>query len=59
MVKKDGLLMERSNKDLWEDIVCILKDFNDIGIEVKMMFLKMENYSVLNTLVENPISLAL
>ena len=59
MVKKDGMLMERPNKDLWDDIVCILNGFNDIGIEVKTMFLERENYSVLNTLTENPITLAL
>ena len=59
MVKKDGLLIERTNKDLWEDIVCILNDFEGIGIEVETMFLEKGDYSVLNTLPENPIALAL
>lgn len=59
MVKRDGFLMERPNSDLWEDIIDILNDFEDIGIEVETKFLEKDNYSVLNTLVENPILLAL
>lgn len=37
----------------------ILNDFEDIGIEVETKFLEKDNFSVLNTLVENPILLAL
>lgn len=59
MVKRDGLLIERPNSDLWEDLIDILNDFEDIGIEVETKFLEKDNYSVLNTLVENPILLAL
>ena len=53
MVKRDGLLIERPNSDLWEDLIDILNDFKDIGIEVETKYLEKDNYSVLNTLVEN------
>lgn len=56
---KDGMLMERLNRDLWEYIIDILNDFENIGIEVETMILEKDNYSVLNTLTENPITLAL
>lgn len=59
MVRKDGIIMERLNKDLWEGIADILNDFENIGMEVVTMFLEKEDYSVLNTLPENPIALAL
>ncbi len=59
MVKRDGLLIERPNSDLWEDLIDILNDFKDIGIEVETKYPEKDNYSVLNTLVENPILLAL
>lgn len=59
MVKKDGIIMERLNRDLWEDILDIINEFWDIGIEVETMFLEKADYSVLNTLIENPIALAL
>ncbi len=60
MVKAaDGVLSERLNKDLWEDILNILDSFEDIGIKVETMFLEKGSYSVLNTLVENPIAMAL
>ncbi len=60
MVKAaDGVLSERLNKDLWEDILNILNNFEDIGIKVETMFLEKDNYFVLNTLVENPIAMAL
>lgn len=59
MVKRDGLLIERPNSDLWEDLIDIPNDFEDIGIEVETKYPEKDNYSVLNTLVENPILLAL
>ena len=59
MVKRDDILIERSNSDTWENLIDILNDFKDIGIEVETKFLEKDNYSVLNTLVENPILLAL
>lgn len=59
MVRKDGLLMERANRDLWEDMADILNDFEDSGIEVAPKFLHQENYHILNTLAANPVTLAL
>jgi len=60
MVKADdGVLSERLNKDLWEDILNILNSFGDIGIKVETRFLEKGNYPVLNTLVKNPIAMAL
>ncbi len=59
MVKADGVLSERLNKDLWEDILNILNGFGGIGIKVETMFLPKGSFSILNSLVENPIAMAL
>ena len=59
MVRKDGTITERANRDLWEDMADTLNEYQDSGIEVVPERLYQENYSILSTLEANPITLAL
>lgn len=59
MVRKDGTITERANRDLWEDMADTLNEYEDSGIEVEPKFLYQENYSILSKLEANPITLAL
>lgn len=59
MVRKDGTMTERANRDLWEDMADTLNEYQDSGIEVVAQILHQENYSILSKLEVNPITLAL
>lgn len=59
MVRKDGTITERANRDLWEDMADTLNEYRDRGIKVVAEFLHQENYPILSTFEVNPITLAL
>lgn len=59
MVRKDGTITERANRDLWEDMADTLNEYRDRGIKVVAEFLHQENYPIISTPEVNPITLAL
>ena len=59
MVRKDGTITERANRDLWEDMADTLNEYRDSSIKVVPERLYQEDYSILSTLEANPITLAL
>ena len=59
MVKKDGTITERANRDLWEDMADTLNEYRDRGMKVAAQLLHQEKYPILSTLEANPITLAL
>ena len=59
MVKNDGTITERANRDLWEDMADTLNEYRDSGMKVAAQLLHQEKYPILSTLEANPIMLAL
>ncbi len=50
MVKKDGTITERANRDLWEDMADTLNEYRDRGMKVAAQLLHQEKYPILSTL---------